>query len=106
MIIIRNTLIVDNPKNIPTRNTYLELIISLKLPIPTFLIPLAFVRWVFTKLVKLVYPKLIELNERFDELPFADRYRKDADGFYARLKETINTKWRPYQSREGPRFPL
>jgi len=83
----------------------LELTISLKLPIPTFLIPLAFVRWVIIKLIRLVYPYLLALNERFDSTPFAQRVEADADGFYARLRATLTAPERPCQHACGvPRF--
>jgi hypothetical protein len=84
----------------------LELTISLKLPIPTFLIPLAFVRWVLVKLVKLIYPYLIALNERFGTTPFAERVAADADGFYARLRSTTLDAQRPHRTAPGAAAPF
>lgn len=84
----------------------LELTITLKLPIPTFLIPLALVRWVCIKLIKLVYPYLLALNERFRSTPFAARMEADADGFYAKLRKTLTAPGRAGCGSAGATFRL
>ena len=92
--------------SLPVHGTVdLELAISLKLPIPTFLIPLAFIRWVLIKLVKLVYPYLLALNERFIDTPFAQRVADDTDGFYDRLRATLNAPQRPWNRNRKPDEP-
>ena len=78
-----------------------EVTIQIKLPIPTWLIPLSFLRWVLIKVIKLFYPYLIALNERFTSTPFAERVRDDADGFYARLRSTLTAPHRPWRATSG-----
>ena len=79
----------------------LELTISIKLPIPTWLLPLAFVRWVLVKLIKVFYPYLLLVNERFGTTPFAPRVQEDAHGFYARLRSTLRDAARPWRKQGG-----
>ena len=79
-----------------------ELAVTIKFPIPTWLIPLAFVRWVAVKIIKLYYPYLVLLNERFDETPFAQRVEADKDGFYARLGQQLKDAKRSFaRTREN-----
>ena len=51
----------------------LETHLRLILPIPRWLIPTSLVKWVVPKLVRLIYPLLLLLNERFPSTPFAAR---------------------------------
>ena len=92
--------------NLPSHGTVdIELCISLKLPIPTWMIPLAFIRWVLIKLVKLVYPYLLALNERFSATPFAQRVLDDEQGFYAALRRTLSSPGRPWSRSRQPADP-
>ena len=77
----------------------LELYVNVQLPIPTFLIPLALVRWIFPRLVRLVYPVLLLLNERFVALPFSQRVREDKDGFYKLVADALKAPERPCNAR-------
>ena len=63
--------------------------------VPTFLIPLSFARWVMVKLVRLVYPYLLTLNERFHQTPFSARVQEDAHGFYRRCAAAFAERSRP-----------
>ena len=75
----------------------LDLVISVKLPIPTFLIPLALCRWILRGLISLVYPYLLLLNETFARTPFAQRVMRDKDGFYKAVSRALNEDGRtPY----------
>ena len=58
-------------------------------PIPTFLIPLMFVRWLVPKLFRMLYPYFLLLNERFESTPFAERVNADTHGFYAAVANTV-----------------
>ena len=82
----------------------IELHVNVKLPIPTFLIPLTLVRWVVPKLVRLVYPYLLLLNERFERTPFAERVRNDRQGYYRDVARTLDTDHRPYNISGKPTF--
>ena len=84
----------------------LEISITLKLPIPTWMIPLAFLRWVLVKVIKLYYPYLLALNERFYSTPFAQRVKDDVDGFYERLRRTIKSPTRPWHRKADAEFVL
>ena len=83
------------------------LAVTIKFPIPTWLIPLAFVRWVAVKIIKLYYPYLVLLNERFDETPFAQRVEADKESskslwrnkFIASIKEEAATRVRVYEEK-------
>lgn len=85
-----------------------EIGLSLQLPIPTFLIPLAICRWVIKALVRLVYPRLLALNEQFGSTPFAQRVAADAAGFYRSVREALSEPTRPHVVEQkrggGPRF--
>ena len=74
----------------------LDVYISIQLPVPTFLIPLIFVRWVVSGVISLVYPYLLKLNERFGATPFARRVDEDAQGFYASVAAALNDPTRPH----------
>lgn len=87
---------------LPTHGTVdFDLYINLKIPIPTFLIPLAFARWVMVKLTNLVYPYLLTLNERFHDTPFSARVRDDEHGFYRRCGEAFTDPHRPHNRPTG-----
>ena len=62
---------------------------------PPSLIPLSFARWVMVKLVRLVYPYLLTLNERFHQTPFSARVQEDAHGFYRRCAAAFAERSRP-----------
>ena len=83
----------------------MDLHISMKLPIPTFLIPLALCRWVIVKLVRLVYPYLLYLNETFAHTTFAQRVADDADGFYRRVADSLNDEARAAARCEACQIP-
>lgn len=86
----------------------IEMVLNVKLPIPTFLIPLAFCRWIIKGLVRLLYPHLLSLNECFSSTPFAERVAADARGFYRAVAATVGDLGR-LSAREGegrPRFEL
>ena len=86
---------------LPTHGTVdFDLYINLKLPIPTFLIPLSFARWVMVKLTNLVYPYLLTLNERFHETPFSERVKADAHGFYKRCSDAFSDPSRPHNAHD------
>ena len=91
---------------LPTHGTVdLELCVNVKLPIPTFLIPLFFLRWLVPKLLRVIYPLLLLLNERFERTPFAPRVAADGHGFYKAVADTINAPGRRCAARE-PRFVI
>lgn len=77
----------------------LEVMVNVKLPIPTFLIPLTLLRWLLPKLIRLVYPVLLLLNERFASTPFSQRVADDAAGFYKSIADTLNAPGRLYAAR-------
>ena len=77
----------------------LELYVNVQLPIPTFLIPLALARWIFPRLVRLVSPVRLLLNERFVALPFSQRVREDKDGFYKLVADALKAPERPCNAR-------
>ena len=79
---------------------YLETYVRLKPPIPSWMIPRWLLRCAIPKLITLIYPLFLMLNERLDSLPFGARVRADAQGFYRALGERI-LSWRD-ESVEPP----
>ncbi|KAL1499122.1 hypothetical protein AB1Y20_013634 [Prymnesium parvum] len=71
------------------RAVHWESTIRLELPIPRWLIPTPLVRWAVAKMLDIIYPIILDLNERFDESVFAARVRDDVDGFYASLHPVL-----------------
>ena len=61
----------------------------MKLPIPRWLIPLPLVRWALTKIVTLIYPLFIILNECFDSTPFAQCVQDDEHSFYSAVARSV-----------------
>ncbi len=60
-----------------------ELALVLHPPIPTWMIPMALVRWLLSVLTRLLVPLLMLLNEDWDESIYAKRVAADASGWYA-----------------------
>ena len=56
----------------------MDLHLRLVLPIPRWLIPNPLLRWAVPKLIELIYPLFLQLNEKFDASPFATRSAKHA----------------------------
>ena len=83
----------------------MEIYLSLKPPIPTWLIPLAFCRWVLKHLIRLVYPYFLLLNEQFETTPFAERVAADARGIYRAIKSAVGRSTGEASTGDaGPRF--
>ena len=82
----------------------IDLGVTVKLPIPTWLIPLSFARWVLVKLVRANYPYLLTLNELFEQTPFRQRVEEDKVGFYARCKTAFDDATRKFRKEGRPSF--
>jgi len=82
----------------------IDVFLHLKLPVPTFLIPLTLIRWVVPRLVQVFYPRLIQLNELFGRTTFAKRVVEDSSGFYRAVTAQMNDPTRSYlqPGRGGP----
>ena len=66
-----------------------DVYLTLKLPIPRWLIPNRLIAWVLPRFVRAVWPTLIDVCFHFDASPFAPRVAADADGFYAGVAHRV-----------------
>lgn len=74
--------------------------VHLRLPIPTFLIPLPLIRWLVPRLVRAFYPHLIALNEQFASTAFASRVEADSTGFYQTFLSALHRRDRPHVQQQ------
>lgn len=68
---------------------HVQVIGTVSLPVPRWLVPTSLVRWFVPKLVGLALPFLARLNERYERSALQARVLADADGFYAALRRRL-----------------
>ncbi len=74
-----------------------DMYLTLKLPVPQWLIPNRLIAWVLPRFIRAVWPTLIDMCFNFSGSTFEKRVKADPDGFFAAVGSRVKL---------GPADPL